>query len=226
MEGERLTFDVLGLYNGVFVMNDRQTGSIWTHFEGKALEGSMAGTQMEMLPLTMTTWQQWLELYPDTTVLSDDTPYQNAYRTVEPGRAGIGPQFMSTIINWDDRLPENTLVLGVTAGGAYRAYPLDELARTSGVVNEELGGEPIVVFYDGSGPIAVAFSRLLDGRVLTFQAEGGRILDQETGSEWDLTGSAVSGPLAGSNLVQATAFVTEWYGWAAYHPETEIFIAR
>lgn len=47
--------------------------------------------------------------------------------------------------------------------------------------------------------------------------------DKETGSNWDLEGQATAGPLAGESLSFVTSFLTEWYGWLAYHPETDIF---
>ena len=45
----------------------------------------------------------------------------------------------------------------------------------------------------------------------------------EDGTRWDASGAAVSGPLAGTTLEFITSFVTEWYGWAAYHPDTTIY---
>ena len=44
-----------------------------------------------------------------------------------------------------------------------------------------------------------------------------------TGTVWDRSGRAVAGPDTGAELGFVTSFVTEWYGWAAYHPNTGIF---
>ena len=46
------------------------------------------------------------------------------------------------------------------------------------------------------------FSSELDGRALTFRADGDAFVDEETGSEWDITGTAVTGELEGSELTQ------------------------
>ncbi len=44
------------------------------------------------------------------------------------------------------------------------------------------------------------FSRRLDGRMLAFRFEGGTILTEETGSEWNTLGEAVAGELEGKRL--------------------------
>jgi hypothetical protein len=35
----------------------------------------------------------------------------------------------------------------------------------------------------------------------------------------------VEGELEGVQLAFVTSFLTEWYGWAAFHPETTIYEA-
>ena len=45
-----------------------------------------------------------------------------------------------------------------------------------------------------------AFSRRLDGRTLALRFEGGTILDEETGSEWNALGEAMAGELEGKRL--------------------------
>ena len=50
-----------------------------------------------------------------------------------------------------------------------------------------------------------------------------RFEDAATGSTWDLQGLAVAGELKGTRLEYVPSFITEWYGWAAFHPETAIY---
>ncbi len=69
-----------------------------------------------------------------------------------------------------------------------------------------------------------ALDRLLtDGRVLDFERRGDAIYDVQTGSRWTSSGLAVEGDLAGVQLAFVTSFFTEWYGWAAFHPDSTIF---
>ena len=51
----------------------------------------------------------------------------------------------------------------------------------------------------------------------------GAIRDLQTGSLWSADGLALEGDLAGVQLAFVTSFFTEWYGWAAFHPDTLIY---
>ncbi len=222
--GTRYTFDVSGLYNGVFVMRDRQTGSLWTHFDGSVLQGPLAGTdtKLELQPIVHTTWSEWLDLHPDTTVPEWDTPYTDKYRDVRPGGGSVGPQFQRSLLLTDDRLADGELVLGAGVGTDFRAYVLDDFSAGLTVVEDELGGFPIVVFVDSGDDFGLAFSAAVDGETRSFSLVDGAIVD-DGGTTWDITGTAVSGPDAGAQLQFVTSFVTEWYGWVAYYPDTTIY---
>ena len=206
-------------------MADRQTGSVWTHFDGAILQGPLAtsGVLLDIVPLIHTTWAEWTTLQPKTTVLDWYPEFANRYRDVSPGRGGLGPGFLATILNWDDRLPENELVLGANVGSEYRAYVIADFGNGLEVVNDILSGIPVMVFIDSESDYALAFQAVVDGQQLEFVSDGKQIADVTTGSAWGLNGKAISGPLIGMQLEFVTSFVTEWYGWAAYHPETSIY---
>ena len=81
------------------------------------------------------------------------------------------------------------------------------------------------MFWYGPTKTAVAFSRTLDGRTLTFYAdevspESAPFKDNETGSRWTLAGRAVDGPLRGKELGWAGSIQCRWYAWSAEYPET------
>jgi hypothetical protein len=63
----------------------------------------------------------------------------------------------------------------------------------------------------------------LDGQTLTFHAVEGRLLDHETGSEWNMLGLAVAGPLAGRQLTPIVALNHFWFSWAAFQPDTRLY---
>lgn len=50
------------------VLVDEQTGSIWSGFEGQAVEGPLAGTRLEQLKHTSAFWFAWKDWYPTTRV--------------------------------------------------------------------------------------------------------------------------------------------------------------
>ncbi len=219
VEGRRLTFEVFGLLQGVLIMVDRETGSVWTHLEGKAIQGPLKGARLTMLPVPQMTWGEWRRSNPDTMVLSQDTPFQDRYR----GTVRIGA-FDSTEAQFGDaRLSANTLVVGVEAGGVFEAYPTEGLQGVGGVLNDFLGGQPVLVLYDGAAQTGIAYSRVVREQALEFyntSASGFELRDRQTGSLWNHHGQAISGPLQGQSLKFVASFISEWYGWSGYHPTT------
>jgi hypothetical protein len=83
--GDRvLEFGVSGLlFNSDVLLFDRQTESLWSQLQREAISGKMKGTKLEPLPVSHTTWRDWLGRYPQTTVLSDRTGYSRTYN-VDP----------------------------------------------------------------------------------------------------------------------------------------------
>ena len=77
---------------------------------------------------------------------------------------------------------------------------------------------------DATADAAVAFWARVEGQRLSFVVDRGRYRDVETGSTWQLDGRATSGPMAGRQLEQiADAFVSFWFAWAAFFPESVLW---
>jgi hypothetical protein len=130
-------------------------------------------------------------------------------------------------------------VLGVQSDGVVRVYPFATLAQAR-VVNDQVGSLPVAVF-TAEGmlsaldaeiirdsrriPAAAAYSRRLDERTLTFELRDGRIVDRETGSEWDLFGRAVAGALKGRRLTSVDNGVHFAFAWLAFRPQSEIYVS-
>lgn len=240
--GKARKFDFYGLYNGVVVMCERETETVWTQVSGQAVQGPLQGARLKKGPLLDTTWGQWKKLHPDTLVMSDDTPYRRFYSPKEkPEPRGYdrfpAPFFRPTVIRGDKRLPPFDKVLAVAlatplADGkeetfTRRAYPVKALQEAGGVVNDNVGAAPVTAFLDPSTQTACAFSRVLEGKTLTFEGRksDGRVTfhDRETGSRWNIEGKAEEGPLAGKSLERLENHLSQWYGWSAYFPDTSIY---
>ena len=225
VDGEHLTFETIGLLDGVFRMRDRETGTIWTHLDGKAIAGPLEGQRLNMIPIPQTTWGQWKADYPETLVLSPDTPFQDRY--VRPVRIGVFNP--NEAVYGDDRLPSNALIVGIEVEGVFKGYPLDELESAGGVVNDTVAGRPVVVLYDSDAQTGVAYLREIDGQTLEFYnvgKDGYEVRDRQTESLWDVHGRTVEGDYGEARLEFVPSFISEWYGWSAYHPETQLYRAE
>jgi hypothetical protein len=228
VEGEPLAFRLRGKYNGTMLLEDRSTQSLWSPFTGVALTGPLRGSVMERLPLSQCLWSEWLGMHPTTRVLyGAQTLRGGHWSEFSPGSPGIPPGMRATLVRpLDERLPHNTLVLGVENGAKARAYPLQALARIGPVLNDSLGGADIVLMCRPGTLQALAFRRRIGERTLVFRhAETRGVYDEQTGSVWNAMGEAISGPLAGTQLVYLASGVGEWYEFAAHHPDAEIFEA-
>jgi len=106
------------------------------------------------------------------------------------------------------------------------------------VVNDVLGGTPLVVLHQGGtlsaldGAViaasrdvgaAAAFARKIDDKVLTFSPRGDQFIDDQTSSTWDILGRAIAGPLAGDRLRPLVSANHFWFAWAVFRPETRIW---
>ena len=82
LDGTVRNFGTSGfLFNSNKLMYDRATLSMWHSLTGEPVVGKLAnsGLELELLPLVLTTWEEWLAENPDTTVLTEDQGFNRRY---------------------------------------------------------------------------------------------------------------------------------------------------
>jgi Protein of unknown function (DUF3179) len=233
MDGADLSFDILGLYNGSMLMKDREEGNLWSCYNGVGLYGRVAGKALPRNPAYLCQLSEWLAEHPDSEILQ-----WVPIPTHTDGRHGHGcwfhfggrgphPHALDTMLTgeFDPRLPENTLVVGVCDPGGVTAFPLPELHRAGCVVNETLGGTPIVAWaHSPDSTWMGVFRRRLEGEDLEFEWVGkGRFRDRQSGSLWTIEGRAVDGRHAGSSLEPLDFVSVRWSAWSGFYPQTEVY---
>jgi hypothetical protein len=221
VDGRRLIFRVRAIYNGSNAFEDSETRSLWSPYFLMAILGPLRGHRLTLRPLVQMEWGRWRELYPHTTVLPAELGDRGGHGSDDTmTHTRIPPTFRATIGVWDDRLPYDTVVLGILGEGWQRVVPLEELRAAGGVWNLDLEGSRLVALADvGPGSFgAAAFDREVDGRALTFEAADGAVVDRETGSRWTFRGNAVEGPLRGTQLGFVPSHVSKWFIWATHFP--------
>ncbi|HEX8117378.1 MAG TPA: DUF3179 domain-containing (seleno)protein, partial [Pyrinomonadaceae bacterium] len=122
------------------------------------------------------------------------------------------------------------LVIGVEANGQARAYPLNVLTGPSReVINDSVGGVPVVAVWCPLCYNASVFTRRAAGRTLTFGVAGLLwnqslvMYDKETGSFWSpFTSRAERGELKGAALESLPSELTTWGAWRDAHPATTV----
>ncbi len=224
VDGKELELRVSGkLYKDALVMFDRETGTLWTQVDGKALRGPLTGHRLVELPAMQTMWSIWKKLHPDTLVLSKPrairgSPYESYF--ANPERRGLSGT------RGDPRLPGKTLIIGVHAGDDAVAIPLDRLEKKQ-LIEVALADRPVVVVYWRKERTVAVFRASVTDRRLSFnlrrQASQVFLEDAETHSLWSpLDGHAVAGPLKDAQLESVAYLRSYWYAWSAYRPQTRI----
>jgi hypothetical protein len=117
------------------------------------------------------------------------------------------------------------------------AIPFSELALRR-VIHAQVGDARVVAFYQTGTSSALdtflvmagrdvgsaaAYLAQIDGQALTFRPDRGLFKDDETGSRWDLLGTAISGPLEGRSLTAVFQDNGFWFSWVSFHPGTRIY---
>ncbi|MEO5886772.1 MAG: DUF3179 domain-containing protein [Anaerolineales bacterium] len=240
VDGRVLDFGTTGrLRYSNLIMYDHQTESWWQQATGEAIVGELTGTQLEFYPVVIISWEDFKTAYPQGRVLSRETGLLRDYgRNPYLGYDDVNnPPFLYQGPDTPSQLPPVARVLTIDLNGEAVAYPYETLEKI-GAVNDRVGGEAVVIFWQAGtvSPLdssttasgrdvgtAAAFSRQLDGQTLSFTLVEGKIIDDQTKSEWNILGQAVSGELKGKQLSSLVSINHFWFSWAAFKPETKIY---
>jgi hypothetical protein len=227
VDGRRLTFRLAGINNQNFVMRDEQTGSWWQQVSGRAIEGPLKGKRLTPVSHDQLTFDTWRSERPKGRVLMQDKAIV--------GRDEYEPS------DWEDHVEKypvrvanppggpispRTLIVGITLNGKSKAWPHASVVA-SGATVDQVGNVPLLIVAAPDGRSVRAFDRRARSQTLSFIRAGrdlksSTLLDLETMSEWDFTGRATAGELAGAQLGRVEILLDYWFDWKNYHPDTEV----
>lgn len=125
----------------------------------------------------------------------------------------------------DRRLGEGVMVMGINLPEGVRAYPISDVKREGGVVNDDIHGFPVLIvcgpatesIYTGS------FDRRVGDQELEFEGKGNNLVDKQTQTVWNSEGLATEGELEGTQLQPIHSGVGRWHTWVYPHPQTELW---
>lgn len=157
-DGKTFEFGSSGfLFRSNKLMYDRGTNTLWNQLTGEPVIGKLAGRniKLKVLPDVVTSWGDWRHQHPDTKVLDIKTGYDRPYEVGATYARYFGsPRLMFPVWQQSKLLPKKERIFAIQFDGQAKAYPLDALNRSGGVVNDTLGSLPLVVIYrDGVGRV-------------------------------------------------------------------------
>jgi hypothetical protein len=223
VNGKTHHFAARGLYNGLVLLGDRESGSYWDHITGACVHGPLKGYQLEVLPLLHMNVAQALTKTPDARVAISKQAFKQRVMAYFAGwarrskRGLLPPGFKRTMGEEDTRRPRMDIGLGVWTDTTQRYYPLERLRAHGGALIDELDGRRLLIYMDptSSTPVALytnATSCNWQGDVLHLDTggiiRGGALYDAQGGSQ------AVTRPMQ---------LFTRWYGFAYTFPGCEVY---
>jgi hypothetical protein len=127
---------------------------------------------------------------------------------------------------------DEELVIGVVINDDARAYPI-RLLSSHEIVNDTVGGEPVMVTWCPLCFTAIVFDRVVEGQELTFGVSGYLyfnnlvMYDHRTNTLWSqVLGQAIRGAHRGQRLGVRPSQMTSWGEWKGAYPETEVLSAE
>ena len=223
-----LDFTFHGWRNGITVMKHKD-GTLYSCLSGIAFDGPRKGQRLAPVPTLMSDWGFWLKRYPHAVAYHMFDKYKPVELPATPH-----PDSVKTRGPCDRRLPADTPVLGVTANGQARAYPLAAVEK-AGLIAERVGGADWLILWQPATRTAAAYLPLAapppkqadKSRSLTFQIDrknpDAPFVDKQTGSRWDIAGRAVEGELKGWTLTWLDGTQAKWFAWSAEYPKTSLY---
>ena len=226
--GGRRTFGTSGLlYRSNKLMYDRQSYTLWSNLTGEPVVGRLAHSpvRLEILPMTLTTWGEWRENHPDTTVMKLDRghgePWNFRYLPGAADRARAGVSF--PVWPKSNALDRDAEIYAIRPRGRPKAYPIS-LVLQQGVINDRVGDlEVVVVGHSKSGAVR-AYER--QGQIFRPGSDPDHLRD-DSGRIWRLTESAL---VADSNAEEQTSLarvpghLSLWFAWYGFFPHTELYL--
>jgi hypothetical protein len=213
-------FRARGLYDGLSLMEDEETGSLWNHITGKSVYGPLQGTSLPVYNLLHTNVKQVLEAYPDIAIAISERPVRGRGGRMAPGSGQtrqLSSGFRATIVEEDTRRPTMEIGLGIWSGSTARYYPMDVLRDAGGAVVDTLAGRTVVVYLESESYTMAA---------LYADASAAKLTD--AGLDLSGVGTLRDGVLYGADglrleIDRPLQLFTRWYGFALTFPGTTIY---
>lgn len=216
IEGKLHHFVVTGLYDGLFVMRDTETSTLWNHITGEAMNGPLLGRKLPVSNLLQMNVKQALILDPNVAVAISSRPFSGGGSRLGTNET-LNSKFTGTLGTEDTRRPRMDMGLGVWTDTTRRYYPMERIRERGEAFIDEIAGRKVLIYIDPESATPAA----LFVNSNTAKLQGNEVL---------LNSGAVvrAGILLGRNgksqsVERPQQIFTRWYGFALTFPGCEVF---
>ena len=202
-------------------MYDEATQSLWNTFWGRPVIGPLVGKGivLEQRSVVTTTWGEWRDRHPDTTVLSIDTGYKFDYKEGAAYREYYSTdKLMFNVPKLDKRLKNKAEILGISLDN----HPDEPVAFSAKyllkhqLLYEQIGETKILILTDNSGA-----NRVYEGHIEFTDWDRELGLIDKNGQHWTVQESQLLSA-EGQQLERLPAHRAFWFGWYSAYNNTRL----
>jgi len=202
------------LYRSNKLMFDRETDSLWNQFTGEPVSGPLvdSGIKLKILPVLITSWEQWKAKNPKTRILSLTTGYRRNYDSGNVYKEYFAsPDLMfPAIVRDESKLKRKDYVFGIRDFAISKAWPISAFKKTR-VINDAIGGKNLVLV----GNAATRSVRAYQRQGQTFEWSEGTEQLRDGNTLWKISENALTAP-DGSTLSRVPGHIAYWFAWDSY----------
>ncbi len=218
VDGQTYRFGTKGVYDGLSILFDEQTGSLWNHLTGESVHGPLQGQQLPVSSLLHMQAAQAALAYPDLPVSISERPIG----VRDPGvagysRAALPDGFEDTIAAEDTRRPMMDVGLGIWTDATHRYYPMERVRAQGDALIDAFEDRRVLVYLDPRSHVLVGL--YVDATEVRWAGEElhldtGHVVRE--GILFDANGER-------HTMEYPLQQFTRWYGFALTFPRCEIF---
>jgi hypothetical protein len=211
VDGKLETFRLVGMDHFNAMFEDQTSHTWWRQANGEAIVGPKKGEFLAELPSQQVTLEEWLALHPNSLIMQADPSLQDEYAKDFAFENGTSRKTLTgtDTISWH----EKAWVVGLTVNGKSKAFDWNRLRREN-VINDEVGGVPVVVVLAADRTSFFAFER--PNATTVVELRGDSLV--ASGKTYALSGRGDSGALK-----MLSAYQEFWHSWRSFHPGTETY---
>ena len=218
IDGQTYHFDYGGLYDGLFVMTDQETGSLWNHVTSEAMHGALAGTRLPIANLRQMDVARALALDADMRVALSDRPLRSGNGRFAPSKTDVAipDAFVETMGTEDTRRPRMDIGLGIWTDTTTRYYPMDRVREQGNALVDVVDGRPLLVYIEPETATLAAL--FVQGSEATWRGDEVHLDSGDVvrlGEHYTATGTQSS--------ERPQQIFTRWYGFALTFPGSDVF---
>ena len=196
-------------YKDNLVSFDENTNTYWSQMLLKCIKGQFENNFHEQLPMIETKWKNVKKLYPTALVFTPSSINQNSNKT----------QFKQSSNTSEDERVFGVLDVDNISDIKIHIYRKNDFENEIKIYQKYIGNNNTVIIGNKELDFIVSFIDSGNSEFAPIQNEFPIIMQDNSGSKWNVFGVAVSGSRTGENLSLSKSYLASWWAWKDFYSE-------